>query len=88
VVSAPEQALSRLTRCGSRIRPRQSRRRTVQPASDTMSVLSGFLRAEQGVACFKSLRDGTDAVKAAGDRPAELSCGFAFELNAHDWSFR
>jgi hypothetical protein len=60
----------------------------VQPASDTMSVLSGFLRAEQGVACFKSLRDGTDAVKAAGDRPAELSCGFAFELNAHDWSFR
>ena len=32
-----------------------------------MSVLSGYLPAEQGVACLKSLRQQTDAVKAAGD---------------------
>jgi hypothetical protein len=33
-----------------------------------MSLLSGYLPAEQGVACLKSLRDHTDAAKAAGDR--------------------
>jgi hypothetical protein len=32
-----------------------------------MSMLSGYLPAEQGVACLKSLRDHTDAAKAAGD---------------------
>ena len=32
-----------------------------------MSVLSGYLPAEQGVACLKSLRQQSDAVKAAGD---------------------
>ena len=39
----------------------------LRPAPDTMSVLSGYLPAEQGVACLKSLRDQTDALKAAGD---------------------
>ena len=46
---------------------RKHRRVTLRPAPDTMSVLSGYLPAEQGVACLKSLRDHTDAVKAAGD---------------------
>ena len=46
---------------------RKHRRVTLRPAPDTMSVLSGYLPAEQGVACLKSLRDQTDAVKAAGD---------------------
>jgi hypothetical protein len=32
-----------------------------------MSLLSGYLPAEQGVACLKALRDHTDAAKAAGD---------------------
>jgi hypothetical protein len=32
-----------------------------------MSLLSGYLPAEQGVACLKSLRDQTNALKAAGD---------------------
>ncbi len=46
---------------------RKNRRVTLRPAPDTMSVLSGYLPAEQGVACLKSLRDQTDALKAAGD---------------------
>ena len=46
---------------------RKNRRVSLRPAPDTMSVLSGYLPAEQGVACLKSLRDQTDAVKAAGD---------------------
>jgi hypothetical protein len=32
-----------------------------------MSLLTGYLPAEQGVACLKALRERTDAVKAAGD---------------------
>jgi hypothetical protein len=47
---------------------RKNRRVSLRPAPDTMSFLSGYLPAEQGVACLKSLRDHTDAVKAAGDR--------------------
>jgi hypothetical protein len=47
---------------------RKNRRVTLRPAPDTMSLLSGYLPAEQGVACLKSLRDHTDAAKAAGDR--------------------
>ena len=46
---------------------RKNRRVSLRPAPDTMSVLSGYLPAEQGVACLKALRDRTDAVKAAGD---------------------
>jgi Domain of unknown function (DUF222) len=46
---------------------RKNRRVTLRPAPDTMSLLSGYLPAEQGVACLKSLRDQTDALKAAGD---------------------
>jgi hypothetical protein len=47
---------------------RKNRRVSPRPAPDTMSFLSGYLPAEQGVACLKSLRDHTDALKAAGDR--------------------
>jgi hypothetical protein len=46
---------------------RKNRRVTLRPAPDTMSPLSGYLPAEQGVACLKALRDHTDAAKAAGD---------------------
>jgi hypothetical protein len=46
---------------------RKNRRVTLRAAPDTMSLLSGYLPAEQGVACFKSLRDQTDALKVAGD---------------------
>jgi Domain of unknown function (DUF222) len=46
---------------------RKNRRVTLRPAPDTMSLLSGYLPAEQGVACLKALRDHTDTVKAAGD---------------------
>ena len=46
---------------------RKHRRVTLRPTPDTMSLLSGYLPAEQGVACLKSLRDHTDAMKAAGD---------------------
>ena len=46
---------------------RKNRRVRLRPAPETMSVLSGYLPAEQGVACLKALRDRTDAVKAAGD---------------------
>jgi len=46
---------------------RKHRRVNLRPAPDTMSFLSGYLPAEQGVACLKALRDHTDGVKAAGD---------------------
>src|SRR5215211_3247747 len=36
---------------------RKHRRVTLRPSPDTMSVLTGYLPAEQGVACLKSLRD-------------------------------
>jgi hypothetical protein len=46
---------------------RKNRRVGLRPAPDTMSILSGYLPVEQGVACLRSLRDRTDAVKASGD---------------------
>jgi hypothetical protein len=46
---------------------RKNRRVTLRAAPDTMSLLSAYLPAEQGVACLKSLRDEADALKAAGD---------------------
>ena len=46
---------------------RKNRRVSLRPAPDTMSLLPGYLPAEQGVACLKALREQTDAVKAAGD---------------------
>jgi uncharacterized protein DUF222 len=46
---------------------RTDRRVTVRPAPDTMSVLSGFLPVEQGVACWAALRAHTDSLKNAGD---------------------
>ena len=46
---------------------RKHRRVTLRPAPDTMCFLSGYLPAEQGVACLKALREHTDTAKAAGD---------------------
>jgi len=46
---------------------RKNRRVSLRPAPDTMSLLTGYLPAEQGVACLKALRDHTDTVKATGD---------------------
>jgi hypothetical protein len=43
------------------------RRVGLRPAPDTMSVLSGLLPVEQGVACLAALRRHTDTVVAAGD---------------------
>ena len=45
----------------------KNRRVGLRPAPDTMSLLSGYLPAEQGVACLKALQDHTDTTKAAGD---------------------
>ncbi|MFC5063689.1 DUF222 domain-containing protein [Actinomycetospora atypica] len=50
---------------------RTDRRVTLRPAPDTMSVLSGLLPVEQGVACLAALRKHADsliATGAAGDR--------------------
>jgi Domain of unknown function (DUF222) len=46
---------------------RKDRRVGLRPAPDTMSVLSGLLPVEQGVACLAALRRHTDSVVAAGD---------------------
>jgi len=46
---------------------RKDRRVGLRPAPDTLSVLSGLLPVEQGVACLAALRKHTDAVVAAGD---------------------
>ena len=43
---------------------RKHRRVGLRPAPDTMSVLSGYLPVEQGVACLAALRRHTDAVVA------------------------
>jgi hypothetical protein len=40
---------------------------SVRPAPDTMSVLSGFLPVEQGVACWAALRTHADSVRNVGD---------------------
>jgi len=46
---------------------RRHRRVGLRPAPDTMSVLSGYLPVERGVACLAALRRHTDAVVADGD---------------------
>ena len=46
---------------------RRHRRVGLRPAPDTMSVLSGYLPVEQGVACLAALRRHTDGVVAGGD---------------------
>jgi hypothetical protein len=46
---------------------RKHRRVGLCPAPDTMSVLSGYLPVEQGVACLAALRRHTDSVVADGD---------------------
>lgn len=77
VTMGPRSAAASARRCAYQADPegftergrteRKHRRVGLRPAPDTMSVLSGYLPVEQGVACFKSLRERTDAVKAAGD---------------------
>lgn len=47
---------------------RADRRVTVRPAPDTMSYLTGFLPAEQGIAVHVSLTKHADALRAAGDQ--------------------
>ena len=51
---------------------RKDRRVTLRPAPDTMSVLSGLLPVEQGVACLAALRRATDATIAAGDERTRI----------------
>lgn len=46
---------------------RNDRRVGLRPAPDTMSILSGFLPVEQGVACLAALRKHTDTLKNTGD---------------------
>ena len=46
---------------------RKHRRVGLRPAPDTMSVLSGYLPVEQGVACLAALRRHTDTLVAGGD---------------------
>ena len=46
---------------------RKHRRVGLRPAPDTMSVLTGYLPVEQGVACLAALRRHTDGVVATGD---------------------
>ena len=46
---------------------RKHRRVSLRSAPDTMSLLTGYLPVEQGVACWASLRKQADALKAAGD---------------------
>ena len=46
---------------------RQHRRVGMQPAPDTMAVLTGYLPVEQGVACYAALRHHADTAVATGD---------------------
>lgn len=46
---------------------REDRHVTLRPAPDTMSVLSGYLPVEQGVACLAALKRHTDSAVAGGD---------------------
>jgi hypothetical protein len=47
---------------------RKHRRVSLRSAPDTMSLLTGYLPVEQGVACWASLRKQADTLTAAGDR--------------------
>ena len=57
----PEAAMARARHA------RSDRRVTLRPAPDTMSLLSGLLPVEQGVACLAALRAAATAGKADGD---------------------
>jgi Domain of unknown function (DUF222) len=46
---------------------RKHRRVSIRSAPDTMSLLTGYLPVEQGVACWAALRKQADTLKAAGD---------------------
>jgi Domain of unknown function (DUF222) len=46
---------------------RKHRRVSLRPAPDTMSLLIGYLPAEQGVACWTALRRHTDTLISGGD---------------------
>lgn len=46
---------------------RRDRRVTLRPAPDTMSLLTGLLPVEQGVACLAALEDAVRQAKASGD---------------------
>jgi hypothetical protein len=46
---------------------RKHRRVSIRSAPDTMSLLTGYLPVEQGVACLAALRKQAETLKAAGD---------------------
>ena len=46
---------------------RKHRRVGVRPAPDTMAMLTGYLPAEQGIACHTALRQHADRIIATGD---------------------
>lgn len=46
---------------------RKDRRVTLRPAPDTMTLLTGLLPVEQGVACLAALQDAVRHAKAVGD---------------------
>lgn len=48
----------------------RDRRVTIRPAPDTMSLVTGFLPAKQGVAVFAALSTYADTMRAAGDERA------------------
>ena len=74
---SPRRAAAQTRRCAYAADPagyvargrtaRADRRVTLRPAPDTMSLLTGFLPVEQGVACLAALRRHTDGLLAAGD---------------------
>lgn len=61
----PEAAMARCRKA------RSDRRVTLRPAPDTMSLLSGLLPVEQGVACLAALKAAATAQKADGDQRSE-----------------
>ena len=58
----PEAAMARARKA------RKDRRVTLRPAPDTMSLLTGLLPVEQGVACYAALEAEVTARKADGDQ--------------------
>src|SRR6188768_1762551 len=56
--------------CAAGRTERKHRRVGIRPAPDTMSIFSGYLPVEQGVACYAALRQHADAAVATGDERA------------------
>ena len=68
--AAAQRAAYRADPVGSTARAakaRKDRRVTLRPAPDTMSLLTGLLPVEQGVACLAALNEAVRQAKATGD---------------------